>query len=146
MSQKKFITKATDFVLKIPMIKSIFKFTRYSMVGGLCALIDYVIFFIGFKIIGLNYLYALAASLLISGTTGFILHKHFTFRNKSNQYIKQISKYILVVITSIILNFTIMYVLVDIILVYPLIARIETIFLVWLLNFTMHNFFTFWRQ
>lgn len=137
------IKKIEQFLIKIPLIDKIFKFIRYSMVGGLCALIDYTIFFIALTIFNLNYLYALAASLLITEIVSFILLKHFTFRNKSNQYIKQISKFLFVDSISITLNFILMYIFVGLILVNPLIARIITIFLMWPINFSMHNFFTF---
>jgi putative flippase GtrA len=119
------------------------KFIRFSIVGGICALIDYSVYFLGYSIFGLHYMTALAFSVILSGTTNYLLNKHFTFKDKSKNYLKQVSRFILVAVFGIILNFALMFVFVDLVEINPLIARLATIILVWFFNFGMHSMFTF---
>jgi len=123
--------------------KKLWKFTKFSFVGGICAVIDYLVFFIGLQFFDLNYMYALCLSVFFSGSTNFILNKFLTFKNKSKRYLWQSSKFAIVVVISIMMNFAIMYLFVDILKIYPLIARLLTILIMWGMNFLMHSTFTF---
>jgi len=122
------------------------KAIRYTIVGGVCAIIDYSAYYLAFRILQIHYLLSLLASFVITGGSGYLLHKYFTFADKSRNYFTQISTFVLVITLSLLVNFILMYTFVGVFNIYALTAKVMCIFLMWPVNFAFQNYITFRNQ
>lgn len=63
--------------------EKIFKFIRYSIVGGFCTIINLVLFFI-FVQVGMHYIVANIISYLLAVALNYLLSKYFVFTKNFN--------------------------------------------------------------
>ena len=107
------IIRRLPIVKKYPTAKELMK---YSLVGNIGNLIDigaYIYLTRAFEFWQENYLIANAFTMLIASRVRFIFHKHWTFRDRSENFRWQYSKFIVVMIIGLLINEVILYITVE---------------------------------
>lgn len=120
--------------------KSIFKFMGSSL---LSALLDYVLFIISFKLIGV-----VAANLsarLISATVNYTINKKFVFKHEDNP-MESLLKYALLATFIIILNSAVLYLFTSIVTISPVIAKIIVEVIMFVVSYTMQKHVVFKKR
>ena len=119
------------------------EFSRYSLVGLLCALLDIVFLYIFVEY--LHFWYLLATTISFSSITylGYFVQKKFTFRNKSKNHNKQFFLFSFVSITGLIANTILMYLFVSILGIWYILSNIITKIIILFWNFFANKYITF---
>ncbi|MFA5856732.1 MAG: GtrA family protein [Candidatus Pacearchaeota archaeon] len=120
-----------------------YKFIRYVLVGGFITLIDWALFFILAKKLGLYYQFALVIGFSIASICHYSLSKLFTFRCKSNKIGTQFSVFVLIAIGSLLLNMLLMFFFIDIMTLEKMTSRVITTFIMLFVNYSMNSYITF---
>lgn len=106
----------------------IHKIMRYLFTGGVGAGVNFIIYFILLRFLGLWYILASIISFLLSLLVGFYLQKHFTFRNFSvDNTKKQMLLYYLFSFLNLIINIILLYFFVEIVKVDQVFAKVLTL-------------------
>ena len=104
--------------MKILSKKNIMQFCSYFVVGGIAAIVEWIMFYIFASICTINYMIATVLAFLFSTTANWLLGRILTFRN-DKRYIHNRWKEILSVFVvsgiGLIFNIFIMYILVSLI-------------------------------
>jgi putative flippase GtrA len=104
--------------MKILSKKNIMQFCSYFVVGGIAAIVEWIMFYIFASICTINYMIATVLAFLFSTTANWLLGRILTFRN-DQRYIHNRWKEILSVFVvsgiGLIFNIFIMYILVSLI-------------------------------
>lgn len=119
------------------------QFVKFCIVGGFNTVLDYSIYLFLSRVIGIYYLYANIASVLIAMTSSFILNKYWTFRNNDKQIRRQYLKFIMVNVVYFILNNLIVFVLVNYWQTFDLLAKAVAVFICLFWNFFANRYWTF---
>ncbi len=119
------------------------QFIKFCLVGSANAIIDYTVYLMLSRIIGLYFLYANIIAILTAMTFSFIFNKYWTFQNQEKQIKKQYFKFIIVNIIYFFLNNSIVFGLVRFLKVYDLLAKIVAIFVGLFWNFFANRYWTF---
>lgn len=122
------------------------EFWIYFIVGGLATLIDWGVFAVAFRWLGLHYLEALIASMCLAGSFHYFANKHLTFQCQSRQFGMQVPVYILIALLGLGMSMAIMATLINMAGLYPIIARMLTTLLMLMPNYLMHKYITFSRR
>ena len=132
------------FVAILVFVKFSFsnEITRYIFGGGTTFLIDFTIYSLLTRFIGLDYLTSRSISIVCAIVYNFMLYKYFVFKSKAGWALEKI-KYLLTISLTASINFSIMFVLVTTIKINDLIALIVGTISVVILNFLGHKFWTF---
>ncbi len=117
-------------------------FAKYSGVGFLSFLIDYVIFLGLIWFFPAHFIAAHIISRLCSGFFNFIANKNFVFNNKQN-IIKPLIKYLMAVAVSLGISTFLLYVFVDVFLIKSVIAKVFAEASTFVLNYYVLKFFVF---
>ena len=118
------------------------RFIKFSIVGGIGAIIDFSVLILFVEVFSFQILIANTISFLIALVNNFLLNKYWTWNNKNSRYIKQFIKYIFISVIGFILNTILMWLLMQLGLWYIGI-KIVIITIVSLWNFFVNNFWTF---
>ena len=119
------------------MNKDLFnKIIRFSIVGGIATLIDFIFLYIFKEFLNMDVIIANTLSFIISVTYNYIASIVWVFdinkeKNKKIQFIL----FILFSIFGLVLNNTILYILTDIFNMYYLISKVVATFIVMIFNF-----------
>lgn len=120
--------------------KSIFKFMGSSL---LSALLDYLLFIISFKLIGI--VYANLSARLISATVNYLINKKFVFKHQDNP-MESLIKYALLALFIITLNSAVLYLFTSIITINPVIAKIIVEVIMFVVSYTMQKHVVFKKR
>ena len=128
---------------------------KYAVTGGLNVILDIFLYFVFYhyviseNIVEIGFIAIsphIAAFLFvfpITFTTGFLLAKYVTFTDSKLKGKKQLSRYVLSVSGSIILNYILLKFFVEYLGFWPLAAKISTVSIVIVYSFLVQKFFTF---
>lgn len=119
------------------------KFVSYFSVGVFVTLLDWIIFFIFYNILEINYLLVVSVSYLFSATNKFLLNKYLTFKNKSKKIFKQYLLFMVMVFFYWLLSLIFMYLLIDILLVEGFLSRVITTFILMFVGFLFDKYITY---
>ena len=123
------------------LIKKLFQFVKFGLVGVSNTLISLAIYY-GLIAIRANYLFASYAGYIISSVSGYLFNKLWVFKN--GKAVKEsIVKYYIVYISSLIINMVSMYVWVDILLISSKVAPILTLCITVPYNYLLSKFWAF---
>lgn len=126
--------------------KNIKQFFSYFCVGGISALVEWILFFLLEYFLNLQYLLAVFISFLFSTTVNYFLGRTFTFKSSSYEN-KKLSEFLFVFGVSalgLFFNFILMYIFVDIVgmntNLLKTVAKICSTGIVFLWNFLSRKF------
>src|SRR3989338_5175191 len=117
------------------------RFLKFCFVGGISTILNYGFFFL-FFILGIYYLIAAAAGYIIGVFAGFLMNKHFTFQSSAKSYTIEITKYLMVYATSLLLALGLLRILVFFGM-HATLAYIATIVVTTITNFLGCKLFVF---
>ncbi len=119
-------------------------FFRYNIVAITASGVDLMLLILLTEIAGLWYLISAIIASVSGGIVAFILERHWTFKKKDNEIIKQVYKYILIWLFSIFLNIRLLYLFVDSFGVQYIISKVIVAVLVGIgFNFITHKYYIF---
>ncbi len=126
--------------------KNIKQFFSYFCVGGISALVEWILFFLLEYFLNLQYLLAVFISFLFSTTVNYFLGRTFTFKSSSYEK-KKVKEFLFVFGVSalgLLFNFILMYIFVDIVgmntNLLKTVAKICSTGIVFLWNFLSRKF------
>lgn len=109
---------------------------KFGIVGGICFIIDYSIFWILHERLGIYYLFANACSFSISVIINYILNLKFVFRSLENtNRVKEFITYIILNIIGLGFNQLIMKICVGYFLINSMLSKIIATGIVMIYNF-----------
>ena len=123
--------------------KLLYQIVGYLIGGGTAALVDMSILIFLTSFVGLWYWYSAAISFIIGGFVNFFINKKITFMNKYKKIHIQYVVFLTVALTSLLWNQFWMYFFVDYVHLNYIIAKIITLWIVFVWSFTMHRHITY---
>ena len=119
------------------MNKDLFnKIIRFSIVGGIATLIDFIFLYIFKEFLNMDVIIANTLSFIISVTYNYIASITWVFdTNKSKNKKIQFILFIIFSIVGLIINNIILYILTDKLNIYYLISKVVATFIVMIFNF-----------
>lgn len=121
----------------------VFKFVITGTISSLAALFT---IFIAVDGVGLKPVPGSVVANIASGTTGFLLNKHWTFSNKSNQWHRQAVFYGCLVVGNVAAAAFLMHILNSILHIWYLLAQVLIILIMMSINFLFNRFVIFRRE
>lgn len=115
---------------------------KFLIVGGISTILNYLSFFILFKVLTVNYLTASAFGYMSGLVLGYSLNKNWTFEYK-NENIKTKLKYLIVYLTNLALSLFILKVLEVKLGINPMIGNVLVICYTTIANFIGIKIFVF---
>ncbi len=128
-----------------PCSLTVRQFLKFSIVGGICTIIDFVIYLVltRYLSIKINYLWANFLATASAATINFIWNRKWTFRVSSKKIFSQYLKFWVAVVLGILLYQWILYFSVEKIKILDLIGKIIGAISAWVLRFFLNKFWTF---
>ena len=130
-------------VNKIIKRRGVRQFVKFSIVGSFNTIIDFTVYLGLTRIFGLYFLVANIVSGLVAMTFSFFVNKHYTFRNGSNQIVRQYTKFAVINIIGFGLNNTLVFTFVEVVHLYDVYAKISAIAIVLFWNFFAQKYWAF---
>lgn len=129
-------------IRKLLKNQAIMQFVSYVFVGGMAALVEWILFYVFQSVIGINYLVSTVLAFIFSTFTNWILGRLITFREKAQDTRKLKEAVMVYLISGIGLGFNLllMYLFVDVIQIMPLIGKITATGIVFFWNFFARKF------
>jgi len=122
----------------------LFSFLKYNIVSLLATALDFTVFVILTKLLGTWYVLAAAISAVSGGMLAFWFNRNWVFDSKTGHIKNQAMKYIIVWISSILLNTIGIFLMVENTNLKPLYAKIIVAILVGVFfNFLMNKYYVF---
>lgn len=108
------------------MLKTLYspQFVKYVTIGFLGTGLDFLLLYTLVEYAHLYYIFAAIISVSIVLWISFSLNKYWTFRNREQQYIRQLLKYLVSHAAGQILNFSILILLVEIFDLWYIFAKV----------------------
>lgn len=139
---KKIIFKLFPF---LDSKESFRQFMKFCVVGGTCALTNFVILYVLTEKFGFWYLWSNTISFIVAGTMNFVFNKFWTFNNeiKGKAAFTQLIKFLIVMVSGILINTGILYVLTEFFGIYYLLSWVFSTGIVTFWNYGLNRFWTF---
>ncbi len=128
------------------MIKkeTIRQFFKFAIVGTINTLISLAVLYVLTDVFKFYYMISAVLAFLVSATNSFILNKLWTFKeNLSYHATTKYVKFIIISVTALIFNLSILYVLTEFFHVYYLLSQIIAILFSLWINFFGNKLWTF---
>ncbi|HNW09711.1 MAG TPA: GtrA family protein [bacterium] len=119
------------------------QFVKFCLVGFTNLLIDFLVYWLLTRALGLFYIIAAILSFLVAVTWSFFINRHWTFRHFTGNIRRQYVKFFLANLASLVLNLAIFYALVDWGGLNDLLAKLLVAVIVAFFNFGLNRFWTF---
>jgi putative flippase GtrA len=97
---------------------------RFGGVGTLCALMNFVILYVGTSLLHAHYLISAVASFAFLTPLSYFLHKVFSFRNQRPAAVGQLAQYLLSLVVGVAANLGLMIALVELAGINYLVAAV----------------------
>lgn len=120
-----------------------YQIIRYSSVGGVCALIEFISFSILVLKFNIYYLLANVLAFCIASFIGFWLQKYWTFKNFKKEYLAQSTKFYIIVFIGFLLNTFLVYLFIGVLGLHIFIGKPIQLFIVFFWNYSGQRFWTF---
>ncbi len=147
--------KYLDHVISLYEYRSpwLAKYIKFSVIGGLGAVINTAILWTANEVFFVYYLWASVLAFSVAVTSNYVLNRKWTFRSKG-RVPKQYSQFLVVSVSGLVLNLIVLKSIVDGLMpaldiardkasVYLIVANLITIFIVSVFNFVVNSFWTF---
>lgn len=122
------------------------QFIKYCLVGATGMVVNLAVFTFMLKVAGSHYMACATVSFVVAATNNFLLNKYWTFDNPEGAVLNQMSRFIVVSITSLGLNLAILSLLLEQLLIgNRIFAQALAISLVTVFNFTGNKMWSFRR-
>ncbi len=119
-------------------------FYRYNVVAVIATAVDFLVLVVLTEFLGLWYFFSAIIGAITGGITSFLLERNWAFMKKNKKLSTQAMKYIVVWITSIILNTIGLYILVEYSDIQYIFAKIIVSILIGIgFNFFTHKYYIF---
>jgi putative flippase GtrA len=116
-------------------------FLKFILVGVSNTLLNFLVFFITFRLLNIFYILSSVISFIFAFTNSYFWNKTWTFKKISNQY--QLPKFFIVNILSLLINVIILFLAVEILNIHPLIGQIFGISSSLSINFLGNRYWVF---
>ncbi|MFZ2150420.1 MAG: GtrA family protein [Candidatus Absconditicoccaceae bacterium] len=120
-----------------------YKFIRYSLGGGLAALLDLGLLYIFTDIFGIYYLYSAILAFIVSVSFAYFFQKYITFRNYSQKHLLQGSLFLGFQLVGQSLYMLFLRIGVDIMYIHYMFVAILAKGVVFLRNYIANYYFNF---
>jgi putative flippase GtrA len=127
----------------LSLIYSRKQFIKYCIVGATAAAVDFSALYIFTEFFGIYYLISNFFAFIFSASTNFLLNKFWTFRNRSSAYLKQFTKFFIVVIIGVAFGTLLMYLFTEKGGLWYMYSKILTIGIILFWNYTGNKYLTF---
>jgi putative flippase GtrA len=127
----------------LSLIYSRKQFIKYCIVGATAAVVDFSALYIFTEFFGIYYLISNFFAFVFSASTNFLLNKFWTFRNRSSAYLRQFTKFLIVVIIGLGISTLLMYFFTEKFGLWYMLSKAITIGLVLFWNYTGNKHLTF---
>jgi putative flippase GtrA len=128
------------FLNKRPVLK---QFIKFSLIGVLNTVIDFVAYIFFTRVIDWHYLVAAFLAFILAATSSFLFNRYWTFHLEHRFSVLEYTKFFLVAAGGLFLTMLFLYILVDHLFWYDLWAKFVTIILVVNWNFWLQKYWTF---
>lgn len=134
---------------KILKAENIKQFISYFLVGGMAAIVEWVMFFSFSTLIGFNYILSTVLAFIFSTTANWILGRLLTFRNSSmsQNKMKEISLVFIVSAVGLSFNLILMYIFVTLMKmdtpILQLLSKVGATGIVFIWNFLIRKLFIY---
>lgn len=119
------------------------KFLKFCMTGVVGVSISYGIFYILLKKFSIHYLTSSMTGIVIGSFVVFFINRQWTFNTTSEGYSQHSQRFVVLVVTTYILNGFSIYTLTELGRLIPEISQIITIGITTIYNFLLSNFWVF---
>src|SRR5262245_20261941 len=123
-----------------PVVK---EFIKFSIVGALNTIVDFIFFSIFLYVFHVHYLVANSIAVAAASTNSYFFNRRWTWRIADPRWRQQLAKFFVVVVAGCFLNELLSYILVDHIHVAPLVGKSLAVIIVLLMNFAANRWWTF---
>lgn len=134
-------------LLAIPFVK---QFCSYFLVGGVSAIIEWILFAVFSNVVGINYILATCLAFVFSTTANWYLGKIWTFKENKKYEDEKTKEVVLVFAVSgigLLMNMGLMFVFVDILglgtSVLKTLSKVAATGIVFIWNFFIRKFFIY---
>ncbi|MGZ8191390.1 MAG: GtrA family protein [Methylococcaceae bacterium] len=118
-------------------------FVKFILIGGFCASLNLILFFVFTNLLGMHYILSLVALTIIVNSIGFYLNKRYTFKSAKKSFLYDLYKYHLVMLSSLMISILFMYLLVDILNFGHIYSFLTVTVIMTVYNFLVHNKWTY---
>ena len=119
------------------------QFIKFAIVGFSSTIIDWGIYLILTRFLGIYYLMAKILSFSIAMINSYIWNRRWTFKSNDPQKLREFIKFLIIALVGVVLNTLIMYVAVDFIYLNDLYGLVFASGIVMFWNFGANKFYTF---
>lgn len=119
----------------------IIQFIKFSIVGGTCFLIDYLLLAFCHEILGVEVLISSAISFSVSVVANYLLSMRFVFKSKISNRRREFIIFVTLSVIGLALNQLLMYIGVDILKIHYLIFKLLATFIVLIYNYITRKIF-----
>lgn len=137
---------ATGHGLKSRLQRAGRQFVKYCLVGATGMVLNLAVYAFMLKVAGSHYMACATVSFTVAATNNFLLNKYWTFGNPAGAVFYQMSRFIIVSVSSLGLNLALLTLLLEELQVgNRIIAQAIAISLVTVFNFTGNKMWSFRR-
>lgn len=134
---------AGGFFCYNPCMRFSRQFIKYTLVGATGTILDIGTLFILVEYAGFPILPAATVSFLLGGINNFLLHKFWTFKNRSKKYVQLYLKFLIISLIGLGINLSLIHLLANIFAIWYMLAKVLTAILVLVWNYFGNKFWTF---
>lgn len=114
------------------------RFSRFLLVGGIFCFLGAALLYVFVQLIGMNYLVGYGIAFFILNFFSYLLNKYYAFNYGSAVKWGELTRYYLVMLSSLGVNLALMYLLVDILGINYLVAAVGVAVLLAFFNYVAH--------
>ncbi|RYG64918.1 GtrA family protein [bacterium] len=118
-------------------------FIRFLCVGGTCFAVNLGVLYLVTEFLGAHYLVAMAVSIVVANSLGFILNRNWTFESRSASIWRELVRYFTVNLGQSALNLALMAFFVSVLGVHYLVASAGIAIVLTGANFLLHKNWSF---
>lgn len=107
--------------------------------GVIATLIDWVIFYTIYNLVGINYLVCKVVAFMVATVFNYVLSMRYVFRSRHTSKVKEFNIFLGLSVFNLLLTLGGMYIMVDILGVSPNIANVWVAFVVMVVSFVMRK-------
>jgi putative flippase GtrA len=123
----------------------LFNFGKYLVSGSVCALLNWLVFYLLMYARGISYIPSAIAAFIVSTTLSFVLSKQIFFSRGQKHFVE----YLLVLVTSafsMVIDLLLLYLFIEKLFLFPMVAKIIASFADLIFNFVTRQFIIFSRK
>jgi putative flippase GtrA len=119
-------------------------FMRYNVVALVATSVDFILLILLTELFGLWYLQSAVIGAVSGGVVAFIFERTWVFRSTHGKINLQLFKYVIIWMSSIALNTSLLYISVDLMGIQYIVSKVIVAVIVGIgFNFLMHKYFIF---